>query len=456
MSFYAKQDEKGVGGDYPLPLEGSDLTTKAAVDAEKGIISETNFGASKESTLSFGDDIQEGTASTLSSCTNMLKTIIGAAIVTLPYALTLYGYILGTFLMICSALASLFGLYLFELCASRLGRKSSPFAVALITVPQTAYVLDSLIAIKSLGVGLSYLIIIAELMQMFIKGLPGITEDSKWLSPQIWLGILAIPIVGLSFLPRMDYLRYSSYLGMMCVFYLVGLSIWDAIAHGIPNSDKFVAFASFKLEALSRFSLFIFAFTCHQNLFPIHNESKNNSIRHITMICTISISLAFVLYMVFGMLSYARYADTLTGSVLKAVPNDPPFQVARVLFVFLLAFSYPLQVLPFRNSCIKLIPLKEEVKKRYTLVLFVGVTLFMLIFDFGIAMATPDITNVMSLVGSVTSSVICYILPALFYISLKLHEPKWDKTVYMAFVLGIFGVLVFFICTGASIYNFFK
>lgn len=447
MSFYKKEEpelEYEKSTSYPAALD----TEKASIIAHEGIIVPEEI---------------EGTASVLSSTANMLKTIVGAAIITLPFALTFYGYVLGTLLMVISALASFFGLYLFELCASRLGRKSSPFSVAAITVPQAAYVLDVLIALKSLGVGLSYLLIMARLMMKFIKGFGDENVPVIFEKIQIWLAIFAIPIIGLSFLSKMDYLRYSSYLGMLCVFYLVGLSFYDAGSSSITSSTWFKPFpADFQKESLAYFSLFVFAFTCHQNLFPIHNEAKNNSVRSITTICAIAISIAFVVYMSFGMVSFARYADDLRTrvndkyrpSIFDHLPTTWPYQVARVLFSFVLAFSYPLQVLPFRNSVTKLLPLKEEAKKRYRSLIFICVTTFMILFDFGIGMLDPDLGPVMSLVGSVTSSVICYVLPALFYYKLKADQP-FDTTKILAVVLGVFGVFVFLICTGASIYNFF-
>lgn len=83
----------------------------------------------------------------------------------MPLALSRMGILLGTFVILWSGLTAGFGLYLQTKCARYLDRGgASFFALSQITYPKAAVVFDAAIAIKCFGVGISYLIIIGDLM----------------------------------------------------------------------------------------------------------------------------------------------------------------------------------------------------------------------------------------------------------------------------------------------------
>ena len=81
------------------------------------------------------------------------------------------GILLGTFIIIWAGLTAGFGLYLQTRCAKYLERgHSSFFALSQITYPNAAVLFDAAIAIKCFGVGVSYLIIIGDLMPGVVRG----------------------------------------------------------------------------------------------------------------------------------------------------------------------------------------------------------------------------------------------------------------------------------------------
>ena len=81
------------------------------------------------------------------------------------------GLTLGTAVILWSGLTAGFGLYLQTRCARYLERGSSSFfALSQITYPNAAVVFDAAIAVKCFGVGVSYLIIIGDLMPGVVRG----------------------------------------------------------------------------------------------------------------------------------------------------------------------------------------------------------------------------------------------------------------------------------------------
>lgn len=90
----------------------------------------------------------------------------------MPLALSHMGILLGVIVIIWSGLTAGFGLYLQTRCARYLERGSASFfALSQITYPNAAVIFDAAIAIKCFGVGVSYLIIIGDLMPGVVRGL---------------------------------------------------------------------------------------------------------------------------------------------------------------------------------------------------------------------------------------------------------------------------------------------
>ena len=89
----------------------------------------------------------------------------------MPLALSHMGIFLGSLIIIWSGLTAGFGLYLQTRCARYLERGSASFfALSQITYPNAAVIFDAAIAIKCFGVGISYLIIIGDLMPGVVRG----------------------------------------------------------------------------------------------------------------------------------------------------------------------------------------------------------------------------------------------------------------------------------------------
>lgn len=81
------------------------------------------------------------------------------------------GILLGTIVILWSGVTAAFGLYLQSRCSRYLDRgTSSFFALSQITYPNAAVIFDAAIAIKCFGVGVSYLIIIGDLMPGVVRG----------------------------------------------------------------------------------------------------------------------------------------------------------------------------------------------------------------------------------------------------------------------------------------------
>jgi amino acid permease len=205
----------------------------------------------------------------------------------MPLAMSHMGITLGTLVIVWSGLTAAFGLYLQTRCARYLDRgTSSFFALSQITYPNAAVVFDAAIAIKCFGVGVSYLIIIGDLMPGVVRGfhegadaIPFLVDRHFWVTCFMYASIASfslvlvtniarLVVIPLSFLRRLDSLKYTSIIALISIGYLVVLVVYH-FAKGDTMDDRgpirVIKWAGL-VSTLQSFPVIVFAYTCHQNV----------------------------------------------------------------------------------------------------------------------------------------------------------------------------------------------
>ena len=201
----------------------------------------------------------------------MEPAVIGAGTLAMPSAMSHFGVMLGVLLILWCGLTSAFGLYLQSRCARYLDRgTSSFFALSQITYPNAAVVFDAAIAVKCFGVGVSYMIIIGDLMPGVAEAF-GSSQDSAFpflADRRFWItAFFLLFIIPLSFPKRLDSLKYTSLVALVAIGYLIILVVYHFAADEIPNKGD-IRYISWEgpVAALSSLPVVIFAYTCHQNV----------------------------------------------------------------------------------------------------------------------------------------------------------------------------------------------
>lgn len=298
-------------------------------------------------------------SSSTSAAINLLNTIIGAGLLAMPFGIRANGLFLGVLVIVFSACCSMFGLYLQGRCSKFVKPgHASFFALSQITYPSLSVLFDLGIAIKCFGVGISYLVVIGDLMPKIMDSL--ITDDEylnshKYLLERnFWITVLmAFVVAPLLFLRKLDSLRYASMVALSSVAYLSVLVIEHFLKGDIPDTIKGDVryFEPLNLSSmLSAFPLFVFAYTCHQNMFSLVNELKNKSIRNIEQIIISAIGIAMLLYIFVGSTGYLTFGDNVTGNIIVMYPASVSSTVGRIAIVMLVTLSFPLQCHPARGS----------------------------------------------------------------------------------------------------------
>ena len=397
---------------------------------------------------------ERGFATIISCVANLSNTILGAGTLGLPYAVAQCGIEIGLMLFCVFGCFSAFGLYLLSQ-SGREFRNCDFSTLSRRTIPWAKRIVDVAVAIKCFGVGTSYIIVIGDLMPEAMQFLIS-NHDWKYYSlfnsRRFWIALfMAIFVLPLIRLRNFNGFRYTS---ALCLMTMVYIAIVIVLYFAFPNT--FNACAGIPIDEckgefdhsphdikkfLGVLSIFVFSFTCHQNIFPITNELKNPNNKRLNSVIILSILVCLTFYCVVSYSGYHTYGSNVKSDILENYPRNTMFTVVRIALSVNLALSYPLQCHPFRMAVSQL-AFKENIfdlyeKNRYK---FYAITYGMAICSFIVSMIVKNLSFVLALVGGTGSTTISYILPGFFYYYTFNNETTWIRK--LSFVFGVFGCLL--------------
>lgn len=125
------------------------------------------------------------------------------------------------------------------------------------------------------------MIIIGDLMPGVALGFDSRAQGVPFLMDRnFWITAFMLAIIPLCFLKRLDSLKYTSLIALVSIGYLIILVVYHFAADVIPNRAPVrVITWDGPISALSNLPVVVFAYTCHQNMFSILNEIKENTPR---------------------------------------------------------------------------------------------------------------------------------------------------------------------------------
>lgn len=427
-------------------------------------------------------------ASTVSSSINLIKTIIGAGLLSMPLAYSTDGSIFGTFIILVAAITSGFGLVLQALVSKFAPVGNATFYnLCQITYPQLSVIFDIAIAIQCFGCAVSYLVLIGDLMPTIVTHIPHVAERHHRL---FWLVASTIATVPLSFLKNLDSLKYTSILGLVAVAYLTLFVVGHWFANDIPRNGIISYWPSSTTAVFSTFSIIVFAFTGHQNMFSIINEARDKSIGKLVSLINFAIVLAALLFIIVGLTGYLTFGANVSGNIILMYPANWATTLGRFCIVFMVLFSFPLMLHPARISVNnvyfaakkKFIQVEERVNETTQLLqpdtsvqneneidpelqmkevvvpfpreTFIGITITLLVVGYFLAITVKSFAFILAIVGATGSTSISFILPGLFgykLIGSEVDASKAEKAVkYLSLSLTVWGVIVMFVCLYSS------
>lgn len=286
------------------------------------------------------------TGTVKSSVINLVKTIVGAGLLAIPYAFRNDGVLVGIVLVLLAAITSGFGLFILGKCSKTLinPRDSSFFSLCMLTYPSLSPLFDLAMITQCFGVGLSYLVLIGDVF----PGLLGGRRD--W-----WIVGSSIVVVPLCLLKKLDSLKYSSLIGLFALAYLSLLILSTFVYEYSSGHYKDVRgdiswWSVYDYKGLmSTFSIIIFAYTGSMNLFSIVNELRDNSMTNISSVVNRSISISTVFFTAVALSGYLTFGSNTLGNVILNYDESSVYvHVGKFCLGSMVILTFPLLFHPCR------------------------------------------------------------------------------------------------------------
>jgi amino acid permease len=152
-----------------------------------------------------------------------------------------------------------------------------------------------------------------------------------------WLFIMA----PLSILERINSLRFTSFLGVVAIFFLAIVttitSVQDLENNGFQNSWGRAQLITLEwYNIIQAVPIIMFAFTCQINVIPIYNELESHSARRMGKVTFRSVMISFTVYLLMGVFGYLNCKSmsknslevllSLTIKLLLCYLHDSPFK----------------------------------------------------------------------------------------------------------------------------------
>lgn len=387
----------------------------------------------------------------------MANTLLGSGMLGLPAAYARCGYVTGSLMLVVCGFSGAFGLHLLSEGANLAGRPASFYGLAEAALPGSGIFLDLAVSIKCFGVATSYLIVVSDTMPdlMAAWGQTGILRDRRF-----WI-LAALLVAGpLTFLRDLSAQRHAAYAAIVCVLFTVltvALSAWRPISFLDPYDPDCLDCAGVVLPAtswknsLASLPVFVFSYTCHQNIISITNELRDPTTLRAAMVGLLSNLIAFACYLILAFAGYVTFGSKVLPDVLRSYSDEAVLpNISRVAIVFLVTVSYPLQSHPTRLSVLSLLKVMFrrckcdfDVKSQFW---FHVTTVAFLTTSTALAMSISDLGVVLRFVGATGSTIVQYIVPGACYFVLQRGSnsvTRWMSLVH--FLLGLcimFGSLV--------------
>eukprot|EP00747_Dinoflagellata_sp_TGD_P110205 gnl/TRDRNA2_/TRDRNA2_170895_c2_seq4.p1 gnl/TRDRNA2_/TRDRNA2_170895_c2~~gnl/TRDRNA2_/TRDRNA2_170895_c2_seq4.p1 ORF type:complete len:1003 (-),score=187.45 gnl/TRDRNA2_/TRDRNA2_170895_c2_seq4:400-3408(-) len=380
-------------------------------------------------------------ASLEQSTFNLLKNVLGAGVLSLPY-----GMAGGTGLIPAVVIAVTLGVYsgyTFLLIARNCEKTGCQTFSALGEKAQgeaAAKTLDITCTAKCFATCLAYSLVIAD---SFAKlaitfGLPAF-----WASRNVVLATMTVgTLLPLCLLRDLSALAPASLLGCFGMFYTTGFMVFRYFEGSYAVGGKFfqelaikpsfgpsgVDFASVSIQTLVLTASLAAAFIAHYNAPTFYDGLENRSVDRFklaTMAAYMGTICVCITVMVSG---YMTFGTTCQGNILNCYsPTDVLATVARVAVGVAIVLTYPLPFRGLRNGAMSLLKVGEEKFNEATVALLGAITL--------LGFAVTNVGFVNNFGGAFLGAFLIYIAPSL--LGLRTGTVKDFEAKFANFSVGL-------------------
>jgi amino acid permease len=398
-------------------------------------------------------------ASMLSCWTVLSKTVIGVGLLGLAAATSVCGWFLGIALLALAGISAMFTLHLINCLIVQMGKRHVSFyTVAEKYAPYCRWIVDIAIAVKSLGVGTAYFQVYGTQLATFVQHVvPGVEKKLSFDTLRALIIVLGfVLMVPICFRKSIAKTAIINIFGILGILYIVVIGCVFADSDKNVTGTSLAPTGSF-LAIAAKIPIFIFTFTCHQNMFLVGEDMKDRSRRKLDTVALLAELAGCCLFVPALVAPYVTYGSAVKSNFLDSMEQDPalsgsvPILLGGLALAIAEISAYPLQLFPCRKSTMVLVTRGKELTVDLEKKLRRILTAVILAICTVISIFVKDLGVTLSIVGIVGSNTICFIMPSFLFCKVFDRSQSPGKWWASAVVCAVSTILLP-VCLTAIIY----